>query len=151
VFSSFLTPLPPISSTGLCKIQASGISPSVALELNIYSPNGVGMAWRTNGQTGPPYRSTAPVNLAGGNPIGVLLSYDGTTLSTTLTDMVTHATFMTKRSFPCKPGQDSIAWQRVSTKGTAADSILPVAPSESLPRSATVAASYRRCRRSRRE
>jgi hypothetical protein len=50
---------------------------------------------RTNSQTGAPYISTAPVNLAGGHPIGVSLSYNGTTLSVALTDTVTHATFTT--------------------------------------------------------
>ncbi len=73
----------------------SGISPSVAVEFNIYSPNGVGVALRSNGQTGAPYNSTGPVNLAGGNPINVSLSYGGTTLSMTLTDTVTHARFIT--------------------------------------------------------
>jgi hypothetical protein len=53
------------------------------------------MALRANSQTGAPYLSTAPVNLAGGNPISVWLSYDGTVLSITLTDLVTHATFVT--------------------------------------------------------
>ena len=72
-----------------------GLSPSVAVEFNIYSPNGLGMALRTNSQTGPPYTSTAPVNLASGRPIDVSMSYDGTTLSTTLTDTVTHARFST--------------------------------------------------------
>jgi hypothetical protein len=35
------------------------------------------------------------VNIAGGNPINVSISYDGKTWSTTLTDTVTHATFAT--------------------------------------------------------
>jgi hypothetical protein len=73
----------------------SGISPSIALEFNIYSSYGVGMALRTNGLTGAPYSTTGSVNVAGGNPIIVSLSYDGKTLSTILTDTVTHATFVT--------------------------------------------------------
>jgi hypothetical protein len=73
----------------------SGLSPSLAVEFNIYSPYGVGIALRANGQTGAPYVSTAPVNLAGGNPISVSLAYDGTTLSTRLTDTLTQATFVT--------------------------------------------------------
>jgi hypothetical protein len=72
-----------------------GISPSVAVEFNIYSPNGVGMAVRSNGQTGPPYNGTSPVNLAGGSPIGVSLVYDGAKLSITLTDTATGARFNT--------------------------------------------------------
>lgn len=72
-----------------------GMAPSIAVEFNIYSANGVGMALRTNGQTGSPYSSTGAINLAGGDPINVSLSYDGTTLSISLTDAVTHATFVT--------------------------------------------------------
>ncbi len=76
-------------------LGCSGMSPSLAIEFNIYSSYGAGMALRANGQTGAPYMSTAPVNLAGGNPIAVSISYDGTKLSTRLTDLVTHATFAT--------------------------------------------------------
>jgi hypothetical protein len=70
-----------------------GISPSVALEFNIYSSYGVGMAIRTNGATGSPYASTGPVNVAGGHPIGVSLAYNGSSLSLTLTDSVSHVSF----------------------------------------------------------
>ena len=73
----------------------SGITPSVALEFNIYSSNGPGIAFRTNGVTGTPYASTAPLNVAGGNPIGVTLHYDGATLSVTLTDAVAQVDFTT--------------------------------------------------------
>jgi hypothetical protein len=76
-------------------LGCDGISPSLALEFNIYSSYGVGMALRANSQTGAPYLSTAPVNLAGGNPISVWLSYNGAVLSITLTDLVTHASFGT--------------------------------------------------------
>jgi hypothetical protein len=76
-------------------LGCNGISPSVVVEFNIYSPYGVGLALRANSQTGAPYGSTAPVNLAGGNPVGVSMAYDGTTLSMTLTDKVTHARFVT--------------------------------------------------------
>jgi hypothetical protein len=74
-------------------LGCNGITPSLAVEFNIYSSYGAGFAVRTNSLTGTPYNSTAPVNLAGGNPIGVSLAYDGTTLSMTLTDKVSHATF----------------------------------------------------------
>jgi hypothetical protein len=67
----------------------------VAVEFNIYSPYGVGMAVRANGVTGAPYAGTGSVNVAGGNPIGVSVSYNGTTISINLTDTVTHATFAT--------------------------------------------------------
>lgn len=76
-------------------LGCNGVSPSVAVEFNIYSSYGVGVAVRGNSQTGAPYPSTAPVNLAGGNPIDVSLDYDGTALSVRLTDTVTHATFVT--------------------------------------------------------
>jgi hypothetical protein len=76
----------------------SGITPSVAVEFNIYSPNGVGLAVRTNGITGTPYGGTGSVNLAGGHPIGVTISYNGTTLTTTLTDAVSHVSFATNTS-----------------------------------------------------
>jgi hypothetical protein len=76
-------------------LGCNGITPSLAVEFNIYSSYGVGMAVRANSQTGPPYTPAGSVNLASGHPISVLLSFNGTTLSTTLTDLVTHAAFTT--------------------------------------------------------
>ncbi|MDB6111007.1 MAG: Legume lectin beta domain protein, partial [Pedosphaera sp.] len=73
----------------------NGITPSAALEFNIYGPNVPGIALRNNGATGAPYSPTTPINLAGGDPIGVALNYDGATLSLTLTDTVTHVSFST--------------------------------------------------------
>jgi hypothetical protein len=73
----------------------AGITPSAALEFNIYGPNTPGIALRSNGATGGPYSATPPVNIAGGNPIGVNLNYDGTTLSLTLTDVVAGVSFST--------------------------------------------------------
>jgi hypothetical protein len=72
-----------------------GITPSVAVEFNIYSSYGVGLAVRTNGQTGTPYASSGAVNLAGGDPIAVALAYNGATLSIALTDTATHTTYTT--------------------------------------------------------
>jgi redox-regulated HSP33 family molecular chaperone len=68
------------------------------VEFNIYSANTVGMAVRTNGATGTPYGGTGSVNLAGGHPIGVTISYNGTALSATLTDAVSHVSFVTNTS-----------------------------------------------------
>lgn len=68
---------------------------SAAVQFNLYGPNTTGIAFRTNGVTGGPYASTAPLNIAGGNPIGVTLIYDGTVLSLTLTDAVAHVSFNT--------------------------------------------------------
>jgi autotransporter-associated beta strand protein len=76
----------------------NGISPSAALELNIYTwaPGGVGMALVTGGGSGQ-YTPTGNVNLASGDPIQVQLAYDppSQTLTTTLTDWTTLATFTT--------------------------------------------------------
>jgi autotransporter-associated beta strand protein len=49
------------------------ISPSLALLFNLFSTSGV--RWSTNGQVGG-YTSTSPVNLVGGNPIDVSLTYE---------------------------------------------------------------------------
>lgn len=79
----------------------SEIAPSAAIELNIYenSAGGRGIAFATNGLTaqngGDAYASTAPVDLAGGNPIDVVLRYAGGVLSVTLTDAVAGTSFTT--------------------------------------------------------
>lgn len=73
----------------------SGITPSVGLEFNVYTPNTPGIAFRANGVTGTPYAPTTPLNVASGDPIGVTVHYDGTTASLTLTDAVTHTSFRT--------------------------------------------------------
>ncbi len=83
----------------------SGITPSVAYQLNLYSPNTTGSAFNVNGATGG-YATTAPVNLlnngASGNPINVVLVYDATALTVTenLTDTVTGATFTKVTNVP---------------------------------------------------
>jgi hypothetical protein len=86
-----------------------GISPSAALEMNIYSGSvgGVGIAFGTNGLTaqngGAAYTSTSPVNIASGNPIDVALTYLGGQLSVTMTDETTLATYSTSYSVPNLP------------------------------------------------
>lgn len=72
-----------------------GITKSAALTFNIYDNNTPGIAIRTNGVTGTPYASTAPVNIAGGHPIQVNLDYDGATLKVVLSDLNTADTFTT--------------------------------------------------------
>ncbi len=71
-----------------------GISPSAAVQLNIYSgdPGGVGSAFTTGG-TLSAYTSTGPVNLASGDPIQVMLSYDGSNLVENLLDQTTSQTY----------------------------------------------------------
>ncbi len=83
-----------------------GITPSVAVLLNIYggSSGGVGWLLGTNGVgiynlsgqvSGRSYAASGPVNLAGGNPIAVNLRYARNQLSLSLADAVTGATFQT--------------------------------------------------------
>ena len=70
------------------------ITPSVAFEMNLFTTNTVGVAWRSNGATGSPYTAIASgVNLASGDPIRVQLNYNqaNTTLTAVLTDTVTNA------------------------------------------------------------
>jgi T5SS/PEP-CTERM-associated repeat protein len=79
-----------------------GIGASVAFEINIYSDasGGRGTSFDTNGVTadcsgGTPYTSTAPVNLASGDPISVTVTYTGNLLNETLFDLVTSDSFTT--------------------------------------------------------
>jgi hypothetical protein len=87
----------------------SGISPSAAIQFNIYVNNGVGIQFRINGLTGVPYVSTAPVNLASVDPIGITLRYDGAILAMALTDAVAAVSFSTNWNvaLPAILGSDS--------------------------------------------
>jgi autotransporter-associated beta strand protein len=75
-----------------------GITPSAALQLNIYAgatQGGIGSAVVSGGTIGP-FASTGAVNLASGDPIEVTLSYDGSNmLVETLTDLTNSNTFST--------------------------------------------------------
>ncbi|MGZ4961893.1 MAG: hypothetical protein ACXWC8_04990, partial [Limisphaerales bacterium] len=72
-----------------------GITPSFAIEFNIYANNTVGIALRTNGVTGKPYTQTTPVNIASGDPINVTVFYANGTLQLTLQDTITTGSFST--------------------------------------------------------
>jgi hypothetical protein len=76
-------------------LGVSGITPSAELTFNIYggSPGGVGISFGTNGGNGNPYNSTAPVNIASGDPIAVNVVYYNGVANVTLTDTTTSDTF----------------------------------------------------------
>jgi hypothetical protein len=80
----------------------SGINNSAALEFNIFSggTGGIGIAYGTNGLTGgstggPRYSSTAPLNIASGNPINISVQYLGGVISLVMTDAVAGTSFST--------------------------------------------------------
>lgn len=76
-----------------------GITPSVALEINIDSiftpPVGLGLG--TNGVIDPNFIPTGSVDLRSAHPIEFTLTYDGTTLKTDLLDLVAGTSYT--RSF----------------------------------------------------
>src|SRR6185503_9506253 len=76
---------------------ASTVTPSVALCINVASgiSGGVGYSFGANGTLGTPYKSTAPVNLASGDPIRITGYYDGTVLYATFSNMLSAPTFST--------------------------------------------------------
>jgi hypothetical protein len=74
----------------------AGLLNSVAVKFDLYTSPGNTTGLFTNGIIpGTPQTSITGVNLKSGNPINVAMTYDGTTLSMTLTDTVTHGTFST--------------------------------------------------------
>jgi hypothetical protein len=75
-------------------LGVSGITPSAEVEFNVFSNYTIGTNFATNGAT-TNYISTGAVNVASGDPIQVLLSYNGSVLSETLTDLTTSASFST--------------------------------------------------------
>jgi hypothetical protein len=89
---------------------ANPITPSAALLLNIYAPNTVGIAVRTNGNTGGPYAPTTPVNVASGDPIDITMLYGSGNLRVTLSNTVTASTFTTNYvvgSLPARLGAET--------------------------------------------
>jgi hypothetical protein len=70
-----------------------GLTPSAALELNIYQANGVGISFRTNGQTGPPYNDTSPVDISNGDPVNITIAYAQGQARVTLTNATASTSF----------------------------------------------------------
>jgi hypothetical protein len=78
-------------------LGVSGISPSAELEINIFNGHTIGTNFQTGGAISG-FNATGPVNVASGDPIQFSLTYNGSTLSETLTDLTTSATFNTTYS-----------------------------------------------------
>jgi Legume lectin domain/FecR protein len=68
------------------------IAPSAAIEFNLYTIYGQGTAFATDGGTGH-YNSTGSVGFANGDEIQAIVSYNGSVLTETLTDLVNGATY----------------------------------------------------------
>lgn len=69
----------------------SGITPSVALQFNIYGPNTPGVAVGANGVVGGPYVATPPVDISVGTDIAVTLAYSRGSATLTLKDLFSGA------------------------------------------------------------
>jgi hypothetical protein len=79
-------------STGSAYSQPTGLSRSVAIKFDLSNINGTGLY--TNGADVTQNTiSMTGLNLTSGDPIDVSLSYNGTTLSMTVKDATTNATF----------------------------------------------------------
>ncbi len=75
-----------------------GITPSAAVEINIYNGHTIGTNYATGGATGT-YLDSSPVNPASGDPIAVTVTYDGVSMLTeTMLDTTTNQTYTT--SYP---------------------------------------------------
>lgn len=78
----------------------SSLTPSAALEFNIYGDAGI--AFNTNGNTGG-YSTTGSVVVDSGDPIDVAVTYTPGVLSLTLSNTTTTATFSTNITVPNLP------------------------------------------------
>lgn len=81
--------------TGGGGLGYGGMTPSFAIEFNIFANNTVGVALRTNGVTGKPYSPTTPVNIASSDSIAVTVQYANGVLQLTLLDTVNSSSFST--------------------------------------------------------
>jgi hypothetical protein len=77
-------------------LGVAGITPSAEVVFNVFNGHTIGTNFTTNGSNpGNTYLATGAVDISSGDPIKVSLSYDGSTLSETLTDLKSSATFNT--------------------------------------------------------
>ena len=75
------------------------VSPSAAVEFGLFTgfgqARGTQLAFNGDPGTGGIFRVPGAINLISGDPISVVLTYDGATLTETLTDTVTEAAYTT--------------------------------------------------------
>jgi hypothetical protein len=86
----------------------SGITNSVALQFNIYGTAGI--AFNTNGATGGYNTNTAPVNISGGDPIKVDITYAAGVMHLLLSNTAIAGTFTTTLpvgSLPARLGKET--------------------------------------------
>ena len=83
-------------------LGVSGITPSIELELNLFTGNGqnVGYTVLTNGLTAASgangnYHAPGSLNVAGGDPINVTVNYAAGIMSLTFTDSIANTSFST--------------------------------------------------------
>lgn len=83
-----------LGSTGGA-LAVNGLSPSANWEFNLYSPNGIGAIFHTDGAAYG-YAGTGSVNVSSGDPIQVTIVYTpGGAVRETLVDTATSSTFVT--------------------------------------------------------
>jgi autotransporter-associated beta strand protein len=81
---------------GATNNPGTNISPSAAVEINIYNGHVQGTNYTTNGAAVANFNATGSVNVASGDPIQITVSYDGTNILTeSLKDLTTSATYST--------------------------------------------------------
>jgi hypothetical protein len=76
-------------------LAISGLTPSADWEINLYSPNGIGIIYNTDGATFG-YQTTGAVNVSSGDPINFTIQYTpGGAVQETLVDTVTQQSYTT--------------------------------------------------------
>ncbi|HWD91376.1 MAG TPA: chitobiase/beta-hexosaminidase C-terminal domain-containing protein [Verrucomicrobiae bacterium] len=76
-------------------LSLDALTPSANWELNLYTPNGIGIVYQTDGATGN-YVPTGSINVSSGDPINFTIVYAaGGAVQETLFDTVTRASFTT--------------------------------------------------------